>query len=117
MAVGKFACTLVINCCRVVSRVVLIPFHTTPSDLQVDRDTADDAVDEARRNASIAAGIMIKLGDDIVSTYQREEQAILKRVKATIPQAKHRIHKSYALLISAITAVMYIYALQLNTDT
>ena len=93
----------------VASGVVLIPFHTTPADLQVDRDTVDKAVDAARREASIAATIMIKLGQDIISTYQEDEQAILSKVKEIIPQTKHRVHKSYALLISAVTAVSEIY--------
>lgn len=79
-----------ISLCGVVSRVVLIPFHTTPADLQVDRDTVDKAVDAARREASIAATIMIKLGQDIISTYQEYEQAILRKVKEIIPLAKHR---------------------------
>ena len=51
---------------------MFIPFHTTPADLQVDRDTVDKAVDAARRDASIAATIMIKLGADIISTYQED---------------------------------------------
>lgn len=90
---------------------MFIPFHTTPADLQVDRDKVDKAVDAARREASIAATIMIKLGADIVSTYQEDRQAILKKVQKIIPEIKHRVHKSYALLISAVSAVSDMYYL------
>lgn len=91
-----------------MSRLVLIPFHTTPSDLQLDgpaRDTADLNVDHAMQEACKSVINFLGIGDTIQETFEDEFPGIIARVRQVIPEANTRIHRSYAWLMFATLKV------------
>ena len=69
-------------------RVVLLPFHTTPPAIQLDgssRDIADQQLDDAISKAHMAAGLMIKMGNDLLLSSQKQE-SIIERVCKLMPE-------------------------------
>ncbi len=93
-----------------MSRLVLLPFHSTPANLQLDggeRDRADQAFKEAKAEtvASRAASNMIELGRRIESAFQRSMPEILMKVRKALPAANTRVQRSYAWVMMATLQV------------
>ena len=94
---------------RVASRLVLLPFYTTPQKIQLsgpERDAADAALIDTIQTASKAAASIISLGAEIEDAYHTEMASILQRVRSIIsPRAATRVHRSYAWLMLATLKV------------
>lgn len=89
-------------------RVVLIPFTTTPHNQQLngaDRDAADQKVANAQLNAGRSAVEMIKMGARLRKAYDNEFPDVIARVRQVMPEAKTRVQRSYAWLITATVKV------------
>ena len=84
-------------------RVVLLPFHTTPPAIQLDgssRDIADQQLDDAISKAHMAAGLMIKMGNDLLLSSQKQE-SIIERVRKLMPEVSIRVQRSYSWILLA----------------
>ena len=88
--------------------MVLIPFTTTPHNQQLngtDRDAADQRVANALLNAGRSAVEMIKMGARLRNAYDNEFPDVIARVRQVMPEAKTRVQRSYAWLITATVKV------------
>ena len=103
---------------RVATRLVLIPFYTTPQQSQLsgpERDLADSALNDAMQTASRAAASMISLGNQIGEAYVTEMPRILEKVRTIIsPRATSRVHRSYAWIMLATLKVNTLEVLYSN---
>ena len=88
-------------------RVVLLPFHSTPPNIQLDgsnRDSTDEALDNAMSKASAAAGLLIKLGNTLKDA-DVDRREVIQKVRNALSGACTRVHRSYAWLITATLMV------------
>ncbi len=96
-----------------MSRLVLLPFHTTPADLQlegIERDQVDCNFKAAKEEskASRSAALMISLGKALEDAYRLQMPTIIGKVRDAIPDAKTRVQRSYAWLMMATLEVTII---------
>lgn len=93
-------------------RVVLIPFHTTPSNIQLDgakRDEIDQQLKDAMSKASHAAAHLIQLGNEVIAQQNGEQQVIIQKVRELVPDVTARVHRSYSWLLTATMKVCCTY--------
>ena len=84
-------------------RVVLIPFHTTPSNIQLDgakRDEIDQQLKDAMSKASCAAAHLIQLGNEVIAQQNGEQQVIIQKVRDLAPGVTAQVHRSYSWLLT-----------------
>lgn len=96
--------------CRTMVRVVLLPFHTTPPNIQLDgakRDEVDQQLKDVMSKANAATGHLIQLGNEVIATQNAEHQVIIQKVRKLIPDACTRVHRSYSWLLTAAMKVWY----------
>ena len=89
-------------------RVVLLPFHTTPSNIQLDgakHDEVDQQLKDAMSKASAAAAHLIQLGNEVMAEQNAEQQLIIQKVRKLVPDASARVHRSYSWLLTATMKV------------
>lgn len=87
-----------------MSRLALIPFHTTPPALQLDgpaRDSADKQLEEAISSACEIIVAILGIGDDLKEAYDDEFPDVIAKIRHVMPQANTRLHRSYAWLAIA----------------
>ena len=98
-------------------RVVLIPFHTTPSNIQLDvakRDEIDQQLKDAMSKASCAAAHLIQLGNEVIAQQNGEQQVIIQKVRDLAPGVTARVHRSYSWLLTATMKVCCPYYMSSN---
>lgn len=98
-----FMCT-----CRAMSRLALIPFHSTPQELQLEgpaRDKADEVFENAMDGACEGILSILQIGDSLEDAYCTEFPDVIARIRKILPQANTRLHRSYAWLTLATLKV------------
>jgi hypothetical protein len=91
-----------------MSRLVLIPFHTTPLELQLDgpaRDNADDQLEITMKEACGSIVSILSMGESLKVAYEEKFPEVIAKVRGIIPEANTRLHRSYAWLILATLEV------------
>lgn len=107
-------CVYNIDVNRVMSRLVLIPFHSTPSELQLDgpaRDKADEQLDESIKNASDSVVSILGMGELLKEAYEVEFPEVIERIRRIMPKANTRLHRSYSWLLFATLKVSFLECL------
>ena len=100
---------IMIFSCRVISRVVLIPFCDNDEDTEdtlapSSRELADRNLQQCIKEAYKAAGVMVSVGKSLCTS-----QAQLHQVMASsLEGASQRIYVSYAWLLLAVLKVRLI---------
>lgn len=97
-----YPCILCI--CRLITRVVLLPFGTPSySRTAAEQDAIDRALQTATSAASGGVGVIVKLGKVLLHSSENEESelqaVIMPRIQGALPDAKPRIHLSYSMLL------------------
>ena len=94
---------------RTVVRLALLPFHTTPTHMQLtgsERETVDKQLKDAQSSAHMASAIMIQMGKELVDDVHGYVKESLKVIVSLIPEASDRIHRSYFWLMASTKLVM-----------
>ena len=93
---------------RGMLRTVLLPFHSTPPEFRLSgeqRDAVDEKLTLAQEDAGKAAGIIIRLGEELINDIPLQKTSI-SRVRSLIPEASARVHRSYGWLFAATLKVI-----------
>ncbi len=101
-----------------MSRLALIPFHTTPSAMQLDgpaRDHADEQLDLAIEEACGSIVIILGLGKLLIKAHREEFPNVIAKVREIMPKANTRLHRSYAWLMMATLKVSMHYYSGMNS--
>ena len=90
--------------CRLITRVVLLPFGTPSySRTAAEQDAIDRALQTATNEAGGGVGVIVKLGKTLMHSSENEESelqaVIMPRIQGALPDAKPRIHLSYSMLL------------------
>lgn len=90
--------------CRLITRVVLLPFGTPSySRTAAEQDAIDQALQAATSEAGRGVGVIVKLGKVLLHSSENEgselQAVIMPRVQGALPGAKPRIHLSYSMLL------------------
>ena len=91
-----------------MSRLVLIPFHSTPRELQLEgpaRDSADENVDSAVEKACECATMILHMGDVLVGAYDDEFACVIAKIRENFCKVNTRMHRAYAWLTFATLKV------------
>lgn len=91
-----------------MSRLALIPFHSTPADLQLEgpaRDSADKQLDGAIEEACKSITSILAIEKSFKDSQEHEFPQVIARIRNILPQANTRIHRSYAWLMFATLKV------------
>ena len=89
-------------------RVALTPFHTTPSNIQLDGakcDEIDQHLKDAMSKASHAAAHLIQQGNEVIAQQNGEQKVIIQKVRELVPDVTARVHRSYSWLLTATMKV------------
>lgn len=91
-----------------MSRLTLIPFHTTPLPLQLHgpaRDSADEQLDKAMACACESIVSILEIGEALEEAHKDEFPVVIAKIRQIMPQANTRLHRSYAWLTIATLKV------------
>lgn len=93
--------------CRYITRAVLVPFSDVSEMSATERMEADDNVLKAMKKAGRAAGIMVALGNVLLSPESSKYlKVIVQRVETVL--TSHRLVLSYSWLLLATFKVMIV---------
>ena len=90
---------------RLTSRAVLVYFKEVCPRTSEEQDAYDIMLDEAMELAPAAAGEIIALGKTLVVKRDEFIRKVLSQVQSALPEAIHRVQRSYGLAIFAALEV------------
>ena len=99
---------------RLITRAAIIHLQRVEDRSAEEQDYCDQTMDAAMANAHGAAGVMISIGKQLIANRTELISIILPRVQNALPEAIHRVHFSYALIVFA-TLKMSCYTKKANT--
>ena len=103
---------IMIFSCRVISRVVLIPFCDNDEDTEdtlapSSRELADRNLQQCIKEAYKAAGVMVSVGKSLC-TSQAQLHQVMDKIASSLEGASQRIYVSYAWLLLVVLKVRLI---------